>query len=134
MAEMAASAVIHDFEPRSRSPFTSPSATDAIRLPRSRSRPLLDDPDTAVLPSHAPAVPSRVPIDRLSPHRSRLSSSPSRSLPSRREASIGRGLPDPDVPVIAAPPPRRTPAAAGASGRGSISGSRQGAGSRFGQA
>jgi hypothetical protein len=117
-----------DYEPRDPSPIGR-GGVPASRLPRPRSRPILDDPDTMY---RSPA-PSASFSRNASPRDSRLSPSSLRQSASRG-ASMERGvavLPD---PFDAAPRAGSSQAPAGFSARKPSQPSRQGSGNRYDQA
>jgi hypothetical protein len=128
MADVAAGDIMGDYEPRDPSPIGR-GGVPASRLPRPRSRPILDDPDTMY---RSPA-PSASFSRNASPRDSRLSPSSLRQ-PASRGASMERSvavLPD---PFDAAPRAGSSQAPAGFSARKPSQPSRQGGGNRYDQA
>jgi len=95
MAEIAAAGDSADFEPRELSPLAQIPAAASARLPRSRSRPVLDDPDRFVSgetartsATYSPSIP--FPIQsRFSPP-----SNPQATTGSPAASQRGSGLPD----------------------------------------
>jgi hypothetical protein len=129
MADVAAGEVMGQYAPRNPSPIGR-DIVPASRLPRSRSRPILADPDTM----HTSTSPSASSISRnASPRDSRLSPSSLRQ-PASRDASRDRGVSALPDPMDAAPRAGSSKAPAGFSARKPSQPSRQGGGNRYDQA